>query len=72
MLKNTWKGINQIININNKRNKSPSSLIVNNKLISDPIEVANSFNEYFLTVAEKLRSNIYDFGCDFSKYHERI
>ena len=59
-IKNTWKGINQIININNKHNKSPSSLIVNNKLISDPIEVANSFNEYFSTVAEKLRSNIYD------------
>ena len=67
-VKNTWKGINQIININNKRNKSPSSLIVNNKLISNPIEVANSSNEYFSTGAEKLRSNIYDFGCDFSKY----
>ena len=65
---NTWKGINQIININSKRNKNPSSLIVNNKLISDPIEVANSFNEYLSTVAEKLRSNFYDIGCDFAKY----
>ena len=67
-VKNTWKGINQIININSKRNKSPSSLIVKNKIISDPTEVANSFNEYFSTVAEKLQPNIYPVGCDYSKY----
>ena len=68
MLKNTWKCINQIININSESNKSPSSLIVNNKLISDPIEVASSFNKYLTTVAEKLQSNICHIGCDLSKY----
>ena len=67
-VKNTWKVINKIININNKCKTSPSSLMVINKLISDPSEVANSFNEYFSTVADKLQSNIYHIGCDPSKY----
>ena len=52
-MKNTWKGINQIININSKGKKIPSSLIVNKKLISDPYTVASSFNECFSTIAEK-------------------
>ena len=71
-IKNTWKGINQIINVNKKGNKSPSSLIVNNKLISDPSEVANKFNEYFSTIAEKLQSKIYHTGTDFMKYLSNI
>ena len=33
-------GINQIIKIISKGNNSPSSLIANNILISDPLEVA--------------------------------
>ena len=49
---------------------------MNNKLISDPIEVANSFSKYFSTVSEKLQSSICHNGqggeghicCDFSKY----
>ena len=67
-IKNTWKGINQIININSKGKNRPSSLIVKNKLISDPYEVANNFNEYFSTIADKLQANIYQVGSDSSQY----
>ena len=38
LTKNTWKGINQLININSKGNKRPSSVIA--------YEVENNFNEY--------------------------
>ena len=51
---NTCTGINQIINVKRKGNKSPS-LIVNNKLISDPKEVADKFNKYFSTIAENFK-----------------
>ena len=43
-VKNTWKGINKIININNKCKTSPSSLIVNNKLISIYLFIYLYFN----------------------------
>ena len=44
------------------------SVIVNNKLISEPVEVANKFNEYFSTIAENLQAKIYDTGTDFHQY----
>ena len=67
-IKNTWKGINKIINISNKNRNTPPPLIVNNKLISEPVEVANKFNEYFSTIAENLQANIYHTGNDFHQY----
>ena len=66
-IKNTWKGINKIINVSSKNRNTPS-LIVNNKLISEPVEVANKFNEYFSTIAENLQAKIYDTGTDFHQY----
>ena len=67
-IKNTWKGINKVINISNNIRNTSSSLIVNNKLISDPVKVANKVNEYFSTIAENLQSNIYQTGTDFHQY----
>ena len=49
---------------------NPSSLIINIKLVSDPNEVADKFNEYFSTVAEKLQSNIHLHGTDFMQYFD--
>ena len=54
-IKNTRKGINKIINVSSKNRNTP--LIVNNKLISEPVEVANKFNEYFSTIAENQTSH---------------
>ena len=67
-IKNTWKGINQIIKIRSKGNNSPSSLIVHNKLITDPLEVADNFNTYFSTIADKLQSIIYPSGSEFTHF----
>ena len=67
-IKNTWKGIKQIININNKSNNHPSSLFIDNKLITDPKGIANEFNVYFSTIAERLQGRIYHNGQDFSSY----
>ena len=35
-LKNTWNGIKAIININDKRQFTPASLLVENEILSDP------------------------------------
>ena len=63
-----WRGINSIINVNNNTNLQPTSLLINNKLISDHKEVAETFHSYFSSVASKLQGNIYHYGQDFSSY----
>ena len=67
-LKNTWKGINNLINLNKNFKTNPSSLIVDDQLITDPNYVANEYNNYFSTIASKLRDKIYDNQHDFMSY----
>ena len=66
--KNTWEGIKSIINIYSTMKIGPTSLMVNNELISDPKEIANTFNNYFSTIAKDLQGKIYHNGQDFTKY----
>ena len=66
-LRNTWRGIKSIINISSKSG-TPSTLLVQNQLISDPKQIANEFNTYFSKVAENLQSKIHTQGQDFRKY----
>ena len=67
-IKNTWKGIKSIIKINSCNKSQPSSLLVNNKLVSEPKDVAETFNEYFSTIASKLQKKIKHVGKDFSYF----
>ena len=57
-LKNTWKGIKELINIKSNTNIKPNSLHVNNQTLTDESEIADSFNEFFANVAEKLSQKI--------------
>ena len=66
--KNTWKGIKSIININSIMKIGPNSHMVNDDLISDPKEIANTFNNYFFSIAKDLQGKIYHNGQDFTKY----
>ena len=67
-LKNTWKGINNLINLNKKIKVEPSSLMVDEQLITDSKDVANEYNNYFSTVASRLRNKIYDNHDSFMSY----
>ena len=67
-IKNTWKGIKSIINIKSSNRFHPTSLTVRDKTISDPKEIADTFNIYFSTIASKLQSKIHHTGHDFHKY----
>ena len=46
----------------------PTSLLIKNKLISDHKEVAETFNNYFSSVASKLQGKIHHYGQDYSSY----
>ena len=68
-LRKIWQGIKQIINIKNKLYDSPVCITEKNKVITDPSEVANSFNNYFSNVAQNiLTERKYDGDGDFQKF----
>jgi len=53
----TWRIINSLTN--RKRNKtSPVQILSNGNMMSRPIDIAGSFNNYFATVAEELDNHI--------------
>ena len=55
-LKRTWSVINDIIG--KKTSTSPNCLKHNDKLITDPIEIAELFNDHFSSIASKLRAKL--------------
>ena len=57
-LKNTWMGIKSIISLKNSSPSSPNLLNFKNELTSDPLKIANVFNNYFSSNWEKTQSKI--------------
>ena len=40
------------------KKKDPSEFIINNGTITDPAEVANEFNQYFVSIGQTLSRNV--------------
>ena len=58
-LKLLWKTINDITKFKNKQQESIKEIVNDeNKTITDPVEMANTFNTYFSTIGSKLASKI--------------
>ena len=58
-LAETWRLLTQVINKKPKKNTtSISQLLHNNCSITDPFEIANTFNEFFTSVAHNIASEI--------------
>ena len=53
-LQKIWKGIKEIISIKTKNHCHPTCIIVNNKTITNPKEIANTFNSYYTSVADDI------------------
>ena len=67
-LRKSWLGIKSVIDIKNTVKNEPNSLLIDNRLISDPIQIANEFNSYFSTIANNLRDKICTDNLDFKTY----
>ena len=68
-LQKVWKGIKEIINIKSKSNSQPNCIIDKGKTITEPSKIANSFNNYFTSVADNiLKKRKYEGKDHFSKY----
>ena len=58
MLKKTWQILRKAINNSCKKENSIQSIIVNNECISDPLIMANKFNEFFSQIAHVIVEKI--------------
>ena len=57
-LKNMWKGIKEIISSNNSNYIFPTAIAVNNETITNPSDIASTFNNYFVKVAIDIQFSI--------------
>ena len=57
-IKKTWKGIKSIISSSKSNFDGPQSIYCNNRYITDPVNVANTFNTFFCSVGQDVQSSI--------------
>ena len=68
-IRETWKGIKNIIQMKNRTDSLPTCILNNKGIsISDPLEIANTFNLYFSSIGGDLQSKIHSSHTNFSKY----
>ena len=52
-IKNTWEGIKSILKINNNPINIPKIIVSNGTTNTEPIIIANAFNNFFTSIAAK-------------------
>ena len=67
-IKNTWKGIKSILNINNTHSNIPKILVSNDTTSAEPIETANIFNNFFTSITAKTKESIKYTHKNFFKF----
>ena len=72
--KKTWKGINELINRQKKKQKDlfPLKCPRSNHLSNDPTEISNIFNKFFLSVGHSLSSKMPKASTQFTAYLPRL
>ena len=58
----------EIYTDSNKGNRATNEKLIQVFKTSDPTKIAESFNKYFTSIAEKLENNIYFGNNNFAKY----
>ena len=67
-LHKTWEGIKSVINISKKTDKSIGCLRIDGEEETDPLKIANSFNDFFSTIAQKIETKNVHTNKKFSDY----
>ena len=58
-IKNTWKGIKSLLSITTKASSVPTVLSLDNvDTITNTYDIANTFNNYFFSIAETTKRSI--------------
>ena len=64
----TWKGVREIINLKPGKSKSIKALKKDGMYITSPDKISNSFNNYFSSIANKVREKIPHTNHQFHEY----
>ena len=67
-IKNTWKEIKSILSIKPNPSDIPKILNTNDSNITNPVEIANVFNNYFSSIASQTKVNIKHSNKRFSGF----
>ena len=68
-IKNTWKGIKSLISLKTVASSAPTVLSLDNgDTITNPYDIANTFNNYFASIAETTKKSIKYSHKHFSDY----
>ena len=65
--KKTWNLINSVLKPGRKKS-SIRKLLVNNKLITNPLDIADAFNSHFSSIGNKLKSALPSTNSNFRDY----
>ena len=66
-IKNTWKILNQVMNIQNKKVEI-DQIKSDDNLINDSFDIANVFNSYFSQIGETLAKDIPATELNFTEF----
>ena len=58
LIKKRWGILHEALNRNKQNIDLPSEFIYENKTITDRVEIANSFNDYFINIGPNLSEKI--------------
>ena len=68
-IKNTWKGIKSLISLKTVASSVPTVLSLDNgDTITNPYDIANTFNNYFASIADTTKKSIKYAHKHFSEY----
>ena len=67
-MKNSWRGIKQIITTKSKKCQTPNNIIKNNKSLTNPKDIANAFNNYFAAIGSNFPSTFPPATKSFTEY----
>ena len=57
-IRKVWEGVKSIISSRSSSTSSPTCINIDKKLVSDPLTIATSFNNYFASIADNIRKDI--------------
>ena len=63
-----WKGIRQLITLKSKSKIHPNIVKVKGKDITNPIEIPNAFNNFFINIGPNLSKTILDSSKPFKNF----
>ena len=67
-VKKTWDGIRDLINVSKKKNSFPTRIIYKNEEKKTNIEIANSFNDFFVNIGTTIEAKIPQSKSSFNHY----